>query len=136
VQGSVDAPIKGQAYRATLLLLFLNDRLEMVMLMWTFDSPMSRRQGSGALESELLANYADELRRESKVAPPETRQWLGMFLGLPRPQDATISLYPWQDTQGNTLAIVDAMGQPTLLLMYVSSKVAGTTPQAPPPSGY
>jgi hypothetical protein len=120
-----------RAEPADLFLLFNHDRLSAVLLMWTFDSPMSRREAGNALERELWANYAGELIRGIVSAPLEIRQLFGFFMGLQRPEDAIVYLTFWQDAQGNMVAIVDAWGQPTLLLMYVS---AGVTP--PPPAKY
>lgn len=61
VQGNVDAPIGGQSHKATLSLEFNQDRLDVVILMWNFDSATSRRLAGDTLELELRANYAAEL---------------------------------------------------------------------------
>ena len=103
---------------------FFQDRREALMLMWTFDSPMSRREAKGALESELQANYASELYKGTKSAQSE--------------KDTPIYVNLWQDAQSNLLAVIDAWGQPTLLLIYATAKATGVGPVAPvlPPAKY
>jgi hypothetical protein len=137
-QGKVDAPIAGRNYSATLFLEFINDRLEMVVLMWTFDALMSRVNAKGALDGELRANYADEIRRGTQDAPLDfKKQFLGPLLNF-RVDESAVSLTFWVDAQGNALMIVDAMGQPSLLLIYASAKGTGNTspPPPPPPAKY
>jgi hypothetical protein len=135
-QGIVDAPIGGQPYRVSLFLEFRQDHLETLMLMWTFEDLMSRRNAKDRLESELRANYAAELWRGTVAAPLEVRRSLAPIIGLPRPDDATVYLSVLRDAQGNVVSIVDVWGQQNLLLLYSPAKAAGTTPLAPPPAKY
>ncbi len=69
-------------------------------------------------------------------APQDMRQSFGALLSLPRPNEATIYLTFWQDAQGNLITIVDAWGQPTLLLIYATAKAAGVKPLPPPTPKY
>jgi hypothetical protein len=136
VQGTVDAPIGSHNYRATLTLVFIQDHLEMALLMWTFDVPMSRREAGGALDSELRANYADELRKGSREAPLDfKKQFLGPLLNS-RLEETPVYLTPWIDAQGNAVIIVDAWGQQSLLLIHASAKGIGTAPSPSPPAKY
>jgi hypothetical protein len=124
LEGRVDAPISGRAYPAIISLWFFEEqepekrrRLEMVVLTWVFESPISRRMSLDALVREVHANYGPELYRGETTAVPSEKE---------NPVIATL----WQDAQGKRLAIVYGTGQPTLLLTYTSAWVAGMTPPA------
>ena len=117
VQGNVDAPIGGQSHTATLSLEFNQDRLEVMILMWNFDSATSRRMAGDRLELELQANYAAELWGGNEPPIPFL-----MFLAyaLNRPLEMPAHMSFWHDAQSNALFMVDAWGQ--LSLMYISAK--------------
>jgi hypothetical protein len=124
MEGRVEAPISGRAYPAIISLWFFEagesekrSRLEMIVLTWVFDSPISRRMSLDALAHEVRANYAPKLYQGEISAVPSEKE---------NPVLATL----WQDAQGTRLAIVYATGQPTLLLTYMSALVAGLTPPA------
>ena len=130
VQGNVDAPIGGQSHKATLSLEFNQDRLEVVILMWNFDSATSRRMAGDRLELELRANYAAELWGGHE--PPITLLMFLIVVGafeLNRPEIPAHMSF-WYDAQSNALVMADAGGQ--LWLMYVSAKEVRDIQRSPP----